>query len=229
MRVTPVAKKNLSEQLYAQLRSGLMDGLFSPGERLTVAGTAEAFGTSITPVREAIFRLVSERALEMRAATSISVPQLSPSDLREIQRIRIELEGSAVARAAEIITDAELEELEAIQRAFIAAAASDPRRASVLNRDFHFRLLRIARLPILEGIVENMWVLMGPFLRLFHDRTPKRQLSEGEHRHHEVLNALRHRDPSAARHAMAEDIRWGEHLIAQLEADAERGSAKARL
>lgn len=99
----------------------------------------------------------------------------------------------------------------------------------MLNRDFHFRLLKIARLPILEGIVENMWVLMGPFLRLFHDRTPKRQLSEGEHRHHEVLNALRHRDPSAARHAMAEDIRWGEHLIAQLEADAERGSAKARL
>lgn len=220
MQVTPGAKKNLSEQLYAQLRSGLMEGLFSPGERLTIAGTAEAFGTSITPVREAIFRLVSERALEMRAATSISVPQLSPTDLREIQRIRIELEGSAVERAAEIITDEELEELTALQREFIAAAAHDPRRASLLNRNFHFRLLRVARLPILEGIVENMWVLMGPFLRLFHDRTPRRQLSEGEHRHHEVLAALRRRDPAGARHAMAEDIRWGEHLIAQLEADS---------
>lgn len=219
MRVKPIAKANLSAQLYTQLRSALMEGLFSPGERLTISRIAEEFETSITPVREAIFRLVSERALEMRAATSVNVPVLDPAKLREIQRIRIELEGSAAARAAEIITPAELAELAAIQEAFIRAARDDPQRASVLNRDFHFAVLRIAQLPILEGIVENMWVLMGPFLRLFHDRTPKRELSESEHRHHDILAALRTRDPAAARRAMQEDIRWGEHLIARLEAE----------
>jgi DNA-binding GntR family transcriptional regulator len=219
MRLKPVPKENLSAQLYNQLRSALMEGLFSPGERLTISGIAEEFGTSITPVREAIFRLVSERALEMRAATSVNVPPLDPEKLREIQRIRIELEGSAAARAAEIITDEEIASLEAIQRDFIAAARHDPRQASLLNRDFHFALLRISRLPILEGIVENMWVLMGPFLRLFHDRTPKRALSESEHKHHDVLVALRSKNPDAARHAVQEDIRWGEHLIAQLESE----------
>ncbi len=55
-----------------------MDGQLSPGERLTIAGIAEQFGTSITPVREAIFRLVSERALDMRAATSNSCRDLAP-------------------------------------------------------------------------------------------------------------------------------------------------------
>lgn len=218
MLVKPVAKENLSSQLYSQLRTALMDGQLAPGERLTISGIAEQFGTSITPVREAIFRLVSERALVMRAATSVSVPDLEPDDLREIQRIRIELEGTAAARAAEIITPEELARLEDIQHAFIEAARSDPRRASLLNRDFHFLLLKIARMPILEGIVENMWVLMGPFLRLFHDLTPKRELSEGEHRHHEVLSALRRRDSAAARTAMQDDIRWGETLIAQIEA-----------
>jgi len=222
MRITPVAKQNLSAQLYSQLRRALMDGLFSPGERLTIAGIADDFGTSITPVREAIFRLVSERALEMRAATSISVPQPGPDDLREIQRIRIELEGTAAERAAELITEKQLQELAALPSRFIAAAANDPRRASLLNREFHFQLLKIANMPLLESIVENMWVLMGPFLRLFHDRTPSRQMSENDHRHHAVLTALRHRDPAAARMAMAEDIRWGEHLIAQLESDTLR-------
>jgi len=217
MLVKPVAKENLSAQLYSQLRKALMDGQLAPGERLTISGIAEQFGTSITPVREAIFRLVSERALDMRAATSVSVPHLAPDDLREIQRIRIELEGSAAARAAEIITPDQIGQLETIQRAFIEAARTDPRRASLLNRDFHFLLLNIARMPILEGIVENMWVLMGPFLRLFHDLTPKRELSEAEHRHHDVLAALRARDPVAARIAMQDDIRWGETLIAQLE------------
>lgn len=221
MRMKPVAKENLSAQLYTQLRSALMEGLFSPGERLTISGIAEEFGTSITPVREAIFRLVSERALEMRAATSVNVPPLDPAKLREVQRIRIELEGSAAARAAEIITPAEIGKLAVLQEAFIKAARNDPRKASLLNRDFHFAVLQIARLPILEGIVENMWVLMGPFLRLFHDQTPKRELSESEHRHYDVLAALRTRDPAAARRAMQEDIRWGEHLIAKLEAEME--------
>jgi Transcriptional regulators len=220
MLVKPVAKENLSAQLYAQLRRALMDGLLSPGERLTIASVAEQFGTSITPVREAIFRLVSERALEMRAATSIHVPRLDPGQLREIQAIRIQLEGTAAARAAEVITPEQIGELEALQAAFIEAARTDPAQASVLNRDFHFALLRIADMPILEGIVENMWVLMGPFLRLFHDRTPKRELSESEHKHHDVLVALRAHDAEGARRAIQEDIRWGENLIRQLEQGA---------
>ena len=68
MLVKPVAKENLSSQLYNQLRTALMDGQLAPGERLTISGIAEQFGTSITPVREAIFRLVSERALGMMNA-----------------------------------------------------------------------------------------------------------------------------------------------------------------
>ena len=70
---------------------------------------------------------------------------------------------------------------------------------------------------MLEGVVENMWVLMGPFLRLFHDRMPKRELSEGEHRHHDIIEALKTRNSTSARKAMQQDIRWGEYLIAQLE------------
>ncbi|MEP9379304.1 GntR family transcriptional regulator [Aquabacter sp. CN5-332] len=220
MRVKPLARENLSAQLYTQLRSALMDGQLSPGERITIASVAEQFGTSITPVREAIFRLVSERALEMRTATSIHVPKLDPRQLREVQLIRIHLEGESAARAAEVITPQQLAELAQIQHAFIEAARTDPAKASFLNRDFHFALLRIANLPILEGVVENMWVLMGPFLRLFHQRTPRRELSETEHRHHDLLVALEAQDPEAARRAIQDDIRWGEHLISQFEKGA---------
>jgi DNA-binding GntR family transcriptional regulator len=225
MRIKPLAKENLSEQLYKQLRTALMNGQLSPGERITIAGIADQFGTSITPVREAIFRLVSERALEMRAATAINVPRLDPQQLREIQLIRIELEGAAAARAAEIITPKEIDKLIGIHNSFLEAAREDPKQASLLNRDFHFTLLRIANLPIVESIVENMWVLMGPFLRLFHDRTPKRELTEDEHRHHEVILALSRHDPIGARCSLQEDIRWGEQLIQQLEIELAQEAA----
>ena len=49
------------------------------------------------------------------------------------------------------------------------------------------------------------------------EKKPKRQMSEGEHKHHEILAALRKRDATAARRAMEEDIRWGFDLIRTIE------------
>ncbi|MCM2457850.1 GntR family transcriptional regulator [Rhizobium sp. CG4] len=219
MAQKPISRENLSTQLYGNLRNALMDGQYAPGQRLTISGVAEEYGTSITPVREAIFRLVSERALEMRAATSVQVPDLSPQSLREVQRIRVELEGVAAARAAELATKADIKALKAINAEFIKAAATSPERASVLNRDFHFAILRLAQLPILESICENMWVLMGPFLRTFHDRMPVRQLSGDNHKHYDLIAALEAGDAQASRAAMQEDILWGEEMVRTLEAE----------
>lgn len=221
MPITQVSKDNLSARIYAQMRGALMNGQFEPGERLTISALAEQFGTSITPVREAIFRLVSERALEMRAATAVHVPHLDAGRLREVQLIRIELEGAAAERAAQVITEKQLAELTEIHQRFLSAAAHDPAEASLRNRDFHFGLLRVAGLPILESIVENAWVLMGPFLRMFHVHIPKRELSADEHLHHKVLEALRRRDARGARAAIQDDIRWGNVLIDALERQKE--------
>lgn len=214
--ITTVQKENLSSKVYLQLRTALMNGQFQPGERLTMATLAAQFGTSATPVRETIFRLVSEHALEMRAATAVHVPRLDVARLREVQLIRVELEGAAAAQAARLITDEQLENLTSIHERFLKAAARSSAEASVRNRDFHFALLRIAQLPILESIVENAWVLMGPFLREFHVRIPKRHMTGADHKHHQILSALKDRNPDAAKAAIQEDIRWGNVLIDNL-------------
>ena len=208
-----IVRQSLSAQLYEDLRVALMNGQYEPGHRLTISGLAEEYGTSITPVREAIFRLVSERALEMRAATSVMVPRFGVAQLLEIQTIRIDLEGRAAWEAARHARPADLEMLNAIHRDFIAAAASDPAKASLLNRDFHFAVLRLSGMPILEGICETMWTLIGPFLRTFHVRMPVREIASEDHKHHELLAALAAGDSERSRQAIAEDIAWAEELI----------------
>lgn len=213
----PLSRASLSTQLYEDLRQGLMDGHFKPGQRLTIAGFAEQYGTSITPVREAIFRLASERALEVRTATSIVVPKLTARDLREIVAIRVELEGMAARRVAEIVTSQQVEEFEALNEKFSAAAAKQPELASRINRDFHFRILKLAGMPYIESICESMWTLMGPFLRTFHEEIPVRQLSGRNHKHYHFIDALKARDADAAKQAMQEDIRWSYVLIAAQE------------
>lgn len=212
-----VVKENLSEQIYRSLRLSLMDGEFRPGERLTISGVAEQYGTSITPVREAIFRLASEQALEVKAATSVIVPDPSSRDLREIVAIRKDLEGMAAFRVGQTATPAMIGELEAQNAAFIRAASSNPRDAAQANRDFHFLILRFAEMPYVEAICENMWTLMGPFLRIFHEEVPVRRLTADNHLHFRFIAALKAGDPDAARAAMQEDIAWSDELITRHE------------
>lgn len=229
MQTKPLSRANLSIQLYNDLRQGLMDGHFRPGQRLTIAAFAEQYGTSITPVREAIFRLASERALEVRAATSIVVPKLTSHDLREIISIRIELEGMAAYRVAEIVTTEQVEDFEALNDSFTEAAAKDPEIASRINRDFHFRILKLSGMSYIESICESMWTLMGPFLRTFHEEIPVRRLTGRNHKHFDFINALRARDPVAAKQAMQEDVGWSYELVAAQEAsEAQTLSKPAR-
>ncbi|MCY1199134.1 HTH-type transcriptional regulator McbR [compost metagenome] len=212
-----LSSENLSSRVYGRIRSALMDGEFAPGERLRIKDLSSQLGTSITPVREAIFKLVSERALEMRAATAIHVPILGPDDLRQIQLMRLALEGAAAERACTLMTPADLDRLAKIQEEFVIAAAKDAALAAKLNTDFHFGLLRAAQMPLVTATVENFWVMMGPLLRTFHNEMPRREISSRNHKHYQVLRALRKRDPQAARAAIQDDIRWSDVIIAWLE------------
>ena len=122
-----------------------MNGQYEPGERLRIAPLAEQMGVSITPVREAIFRLVSEQGLEMKAATAVHVPVITADHLREIQLIRHHLEGAAAERAATNMSRDDYARLEDLQERFVAAAAASPKKASKLNREFHFAIMEAAR------------------------------------------------------------------------------------
>ncbi|MNV65278.1 colanic acid/biofilm transcriptional regulator [compost metagenome] len=72
-------------------------------------------------------------------------------------------------------------------------------------------------MPLVTATVENFWVMMGPLLRTFHNEMPRREISSRNHKHYQVLRALRKRDPQAARAAIQDDIRWSDVIIAWLE------------
>lgn len=223
-QLSKITRGNLSEQVYGTIRASLMDGRYEPGARLTVASLAEQLGVSITPVREAIFRLVTERALELRAATSIQVRSLTAAELREIQLIRHHLEGEAAAQAAVKISRQALAALETLHADFTRAAASDALEASRINREFHFKLAEAAEMPLLKATIESMWAQMGPLIHLYHLNTPSRVLVSGEHGHYLVLRALAARDPEAARSGIQADIGVGTVMVEWLE---KGGAAKA--
>lgn len=209
----PLRNGNLSEQVYDAVRDALVEGRYEPGQRLTIAGLAKELGVSITPVRETIFRLVSEKALEMKAATEIRVPELTPEQFREIQRIGFLLEGEAAEVAAQKITPQQLKSLEDIQKQLVEAARGNPTRAARLNRRFHFNLMAVADMPLVHATVENMWALKGPILRIYQLEALGKAAME-QHAHYDVLDGLRSGDGRKAREAIQRDIAGCNDMIA---------------
>ncbi|WP_415785728.1 GntR family transcriptional regulator [Bordetella tumulicola] len=209
----PVKKENLSVRVYNEIRNALINGQYEPGERLIIGELAAEMGVSITPVREAIFRLISEQGLEMQAATAVYVPYVNSEKLREIQQIRFHLEGMGAAEAAKNITRKQLDSLVALQKEFISCTSTDPKRASALNRKFHFSILEASNKPILRATVESFWVITGPILKVFHIKTAGLDYATDEHRHEAVIAALQARDPEAATKALQADLVWGGQIM----------------
>lgn len=93
-------RMSLTMQVEGRLKSALIVGTLKPGARLVTKEIAEQLGTSITPVREALLRLVSSGALDATPAQAFLVPEISLGRYHEITTIRKNLEGMAVEQAA---------------------------------------------------------------------------------------------------------------------------------
>ena len=217
-----------SDRVYRQLRERLMRGMLRPHQRLRIRELAAALGTSETPVREAIFQLVRDGGLEMKPHHYVRVRRLSLAEYMELREIRLLLEPLAAERALAHIQDREtIDRLARIHMALIAAEKKrDYDTAIQANFDFHFGIYRLSGMPQLIGLLENMWVQVGPLLtELYPHGHPT---YDGRHQHEHVLNALMDRDAAALAVAIRNDtIEGGRNFVRHLETvEREKGEAK---
>lgn len=83
---------SLTMQVENSLKGALITGSLKPGARLITKEIADKLGTSITPVREALLRLVSAGALQATPAQAFLVPEVTLERYNEINAIRKQLE-----------------------------------------------------------------------------------------------------------------------------------------
>lgn len=206
-----IDRDNLGDGVYARLCDALVSGRFAPGTRLTIRDLAQTLGTSVTPVRDAILRLVQDGALEQRGLRDLRVPVISIDQYAEIRRIRVRLEGLAARECAGRATAADLARLvDLVQRNEAALAAQDWAAGLELNQTFHFALADIAGMAVLSGILKGLWLRMGPLIAETYAHGGRMMIDH----HHEVVAAVGKRDADAAEAAIAADITDAGDLIA---------------
>lgn len=98
-------RSTLTGSLVETIRADIAVGVFPPGLRLTEEALAERYGTSRTPVREALRALVQESLLVYVPNAGYSVTRLRLRDLDDLYAIRVAIETRVVRRIADGLGD----------------------------------------------------------------------------------------------------------------------------
>jgi DNA-binding GntR family transcriptional regulator len=206
----PIERVTLGDRVHEELCDLLMAGKLFPGDKLSLRNVAATMGVSMMPVREAVTRLVTEEALTVAPNRAVSVPMMTLTKLKELTLIRTEIEGFAAAQAALNRTDKELKKIRSFDeqfRAFVQSESSSAEKALKLNKDLHFAVYGAARLPLLTGIIQGLWLKVGPVINLdLRSSSERLKSGDAEQCHARLVAAIEARDPDKAKRALTDDI-----------------------
>ena len=204
----PIERDTLWDRAYVALKSALLAGRFAPGERVVLRQVADDLGISLTPVRDAVNRLIAERILErggVGQGGGATVPLLNADQFGQLMTVRSSLEPLAAAAAAARATPEQLDEVEAFL-VEMKRSVKENRTEQYLEAHyrFHFGIYAVCKMPIVLEIIESAWLRCGPTLTLaLPEYIPglKRYAS-----HVATLSALRRGDGERAAVAIRADI-----------------------
>ena len=199
-RLDPVT---LRDNAYGALRDAFTRGAFAPGDTLSLRALADQMGVSMTPVREAVRRLVAEGALVDTPSRTLMVPPFDARRAADLMAARLALEHLVLDQAMDRMDGAGIRRLAAI----LDEANDGPDGAPdlVSNHAFHFTLYRASGSEVLLPLVEGLWLQYGAYLNLIIRRPAAGRIAEHLH-HRELVAALERGDRAGAHAALEADI-----------------------
>jgi DNA-binding GntR family transcriptional regulator len=200
---------SVADQAYSYVRERLMSGDFAPGTRLTEWKIADALGTSRTPVREAMRRLVGDGFLQFQPNYGTFVGTWTAKEIGDLFELRALLESEIAGAAARRISAAQLERLTTLQAQIeedgADLGANNLARIATLNRDFHLVIAEASDSPRMVSMLTN--AIEAPVVQQTFRRYSEGQLQRSFHHHRELIDAFRAGDISWARDAMSCHVR----------------------
>src|SRR6201991_2930938 len=173
------------------LEEAILEGELKPGERLRAEALAQRFGTSRTPIREALLQLEGQGLVEVEPNRGAVVRSYDRDDVLDLYELRALIEPHAAARAATRIDAAQLAELDAL---------CDAEDQLVANEGFHRVILEAAQSPRLIVAMRAATGIPRSFRTAFwHD---ERQRAESLMCHRRLVSAFRTRDAQLAEATM---------------------------
>src|SRR5215510_5926798 len=93
--------RTLTTDLFEQLRADILHCRLGPGTRLRFKELRERYKSGLSPLREALMRLVAEGLVELTDHKGFSVAPMSRDEMVDIARTLFELEALAIRLSVE--------------------------------------------------------------------------------------------------------------------------------
>lgn len=214
-----MAIKRLYEQVAESLAQELLDEKYEIGDRLpSERDLASNFNVSRQTIREAMIALEVDGLVEVIKGSGNYVKSLRPKDgisapidvgPFELLEARARIEGEAAAMAALHITDEQVKSLEALLSEMESENARDVVMSEDADRRFHLAIAQATQNSAMLHIVEELWRARVRSLQSVKllERTRAEGVKPRIDEHSAILEALRARNPDAARRAMRTHLR----------------------
>lgn len=227
--VTPIRRSRISQQIVVRLCQMIRQGQLHPGDQLPPERElAERFQVSRSSVREALRALeiagIAESrhgggtyvrdVLEDGVASPLALALGATGDLvNDMWEMRIIVEPALAALAARRATLGDLRSLDDItgqQAEYFDPTVADD-LALAADRTFHIAVARASGNEAAVRVVELINQLLEEGRRQFGASVERRRQAHARHR--EIIQAIRERDPHAARAVMLQHLEEVQELI----------------
>lgn len=194
----------MADRAYGELRDRIVSLRIPPGAPINEDALGRELHMGRTPVREAIKRLALENLVTVFPRRGTFASEINITDLAHITDVRCELEGHAASRAAERLTPAQRDELDALLERIDGGDGGGAEALMGLDADIHRFVYRCTANPYLEETCARYFNLSLRIWHLVLDRLP--HLTERVRDHRPLLEAVRSGDAAAARRIAAEHV-----------------------
>lgn len=165
-----VSTRPLRQRIRDELARRIISGYYRDGERLVEMRIAEMFGTSQTPVREALRDLDVTGLVDSRPRRGTFVASEILASIRDIFLVRASIEEAA-ARAAAQLLEGQVDDLQAEVDAMVAAAMADDTVGAVEHSiAFHRKVLEAAGNKLLLKIWLSLQVDIHTAVTMFSEK-----------------------------------------------------------
>jgi DNA-binding GntR family transcriptional regulator len=179
------------------IRQDILRGAIVPGSRLRVAELSARYGVSHIPVREALRQLEGDRLVVIESHKGAILRAVTPKFVADMHDTREAIETLLVRKAAENVTDADADRLEALARRYEeAAAVGDAAGMVAANLRFHRFIARVADNPEAAEILDRGWELVISIRNRYGFGANRVAAIIDQHRR--LVAAIKARDPQRA-------------------------------
>lgn len=207
-----MASKRLFQSVAEQIAELIDEGAYPPGTRLPgERELAEKLGVSRVTIREAEIALQAVGRLEIKTGSGVYVSEKKPANIGslpkasafEVTEARLMIESESAALAAHNISEEGIAKLEELVEQM---DSDDEEAANAADEEFHLTIAEASNNAAMVHTVKSLWQMREqlPEVKATYEAVCVHDAPSRTAEHRAIFDALKARDPAAARQAMRE-------------------------